>query len=178
MRLTLYLPLLLLCALSIAACTSGQKAREADGRDREFWVSFKIREVNDTLGVPHVQCPDDVDVDEGAHYRCVAKAGDGTSVAVNVVQPRRFATGLRVSTKLLETRKVEMRLRHDLNVGRLSEPGVVLLDCQDLVEVKKGGHFTCQGKALFRDLTVRATFTNDRGKFTYTVRSRPSRRGN
>jgi len=67
-------------------------------------------------------------------------------VAVDVVQ-----TGVeshpRVLTKLLETRKVETFLRHDLNVGRPREALVWLLDCQDLVKVEKGGRFTCEGIA-------------------------------
>jgi hypothetical protein len=192
MRLTLYLPLLLLCALSIAACTSAEEARELEDREREFSLGGKIADYIDQ-GFGQVQCPDDVDADQGGRYRCVAKAQDGTSVAINVVQPHPESSPS-VSTMLLETRKVEMRLRHDFDVGRPSEglsprdlvvrdwyaifglyagrppeARVGLFDCQDLVEVKKGAHFTCKGTVNVLDFTVRATFTNDRGMFSYTV---------
>jgi len=166
MRLALLLPLLLLCGLSIAAYTSEKEARDGEDRAREFWVGFNVQTVNEQVPAK-VQCPDDVDADEGGRYRCLVTASDGTSVAVNVVQPH-YETSLTVTTKLLETRRVETLLRHRLNVGRPPEASVWLLDCQDLVEVKKGGRFTCKGSGM-RDFAVRATFTNDRGRLSYTV---------
>jgi hypothetical protein len=182
MRLTRGLPLLLLCALSMAACASEEKTRQAEDDARELHVAIAIQTVTEQAA-PEVQCPDDVDTDAGARYRCVATARDGTSVVVDAVQPSDGSTIPRVSTKLLlETHEVEMRLRHDLTFGRLSDAGVFLLDCQDLVEIKKGGHFTCKGttggpvpdpagpRLLPFDFTVRATFTNDRGMINYMMR--------
>lgn len=173
MRLALLLQLVLLCGLSIVGCTSGEEERERQDSVRELSVGLNVQTVNEQVPAK-VQCPDDVDADEGRHVRCVVKAADGTSVAVDVVQTG-VETNPKVLTKLLETRKVETRLRRDLNVGRPREASVWTLDCQDLVKVEKGGRFTCEGLGTvppyIKDFTVRATFTDDLGTYSYTVRT-------
>lgn len=168
MRLALLLQLLLLGGLSIAACTSEEEERKRQDSVREFWVAYNVQTVNDQVPAK-VQCPDDAD--ERGHFRCVAKASDGPSVAVDVVQGS-VESRLTVLTELLETRKVETLLRRRLNAGRPPEALVWRLDCQDLVAVKKGGRFTCEGTAVASsNFTVRATFINDLGRFSYTVRA-------
>lgn len=168
----LHLSLPLLCTLPIAACTSEDEARRTQDRIREAWVVSNIQAVNEQFGTK-AQCPDDVDADKGDRLQCTATAADGTSVTVGVVQTDDEGR-VRVSTKLLKTRNVEMRLWDRLNVGAPPRPVVVMFECQDLVEMRNGGHFTCKGRSLLigesTDFTLRATFSDDRGAFTYTVR--------
>lgn len=168
MRLALGLQLLLLCGLSIAACTS-EEVRQGKNKSRELRVGLKVQDVNGQVP-PQVRCPEDVDAGEGVPLRCLAKASDGASVTLNMVQTSSEEGGVRLSTKLLETRKVETRLRRRLNVGRPSAAFIWRLDCPDLVKVEKGGRFTCEGNTVGSDFTLRATFTDDLGTLSYTVR--------
>lgn len=70
MRLALLVQFVLLCGLSIAACTSGEEERERQDSVREVWVGVIVQTATISLGA-QVRCPDDVDADEGRHLRCV-----------------------------------------------------------------------------------------------------------
>lgn len=77
--------LLLLCTLSLVACTSEQKKRETEDRIREALVSS---DVYATTGVifPKADCSDEIDAEEGDHFRCTVTAPDRTSVVVKAMQ--------------------------------------------------------------------------------------------
>lgn len=170
MRSLLYLSLPLLCALSIAACTSEQQASRTEDRIRESLLELEIQSVNEQFGT-RVRCPE---ADGGDRLRCTAEAADGTSLTVNALQTDDEGR-VKLTTKLLETRAVETRLSDRLNDGAPPRPVVLWLECQDLIELRAGGRFTCKGRTLAlggeaTNFTLHAKLSDDRGAFTYTSR--------
>ncbi len=158
---------LLLCALLFAACTSEQEARERQDRIREAWVEGEISYASEQFDT-EADCPDHSDAGDGDAIRCRVESLDGTSLLVDAVQTDDEGR-LRLTTRLLETRKTEMVLQDRLT-GTVG--GFIPIDCTDLVEVKKGGTFECSGSGLGVRVAIRAKFTDDGGGFTYTTKVR------
>ncbi len=169
-----HLSLPLLGALSIAACTSEQEASRTEERIRESFLESEIHSVNEQLGT-RVRCPE---ADGGDRLRCTAEATDGTSLTVNALQTDDEGR-VKLTTRLLRTRAVEARLSDRLNDRSPPRPVVMGLECQDLIELRAGGRFTCKGRALAMsgeamNFRLSATLSDDRGAFTYTFRALPS----
>ncbi len=122
-----------------------------------------------------MRCPE---ADGGDRLRCTAEATDGTSLTVNALQTDDEGRVM-LATRLLKTRAVETRLSNRLNDRAPPRPVVMSLECQDLIELRAGGRFTCKGRALApggeaMNFRLRATLSDDRGAFTYTLRLSPS----
>lgn len=168
--------LLLLCTLSLVACASEQEKRAAEDRLRETLVATEVAgATGGEVIAPPVECSDQIDADKGDRFACTVTAPDRTSVVVKAMQTDDNGGG-RLLTKLLDTREVQGQLEGRIialtkNNDRVALFGLV--DCPDLVVVKEGARFTCRGayKVLFttQNFKLRATFTDDRGGFTYTI---------
>lgn len=168
--------------MSLVACTSEQEKREAEDRLRESLIAL---EVGSATGIEYfvlrVECSDQIDADKGDRFACTVTAPDRTSVVVKAMQTNDRG-GVRLLTKLLDTRKVQGQLDariSDLVADNDSVSLIELVDCPDLVVVKEGARFTCRGAYNFttqnfnvmtQNFKLRATFTGDRDKFTYTMR--------
>lgn len=184
MRVSLYLPFVLLCALLMSACASekeqAQEAQQAQERlelDQKLQAEFASAEIASTvvslsgsLNVK-VQCPDTVD--KIVRLGCEATTEDPVKrVRIKVARTGegdQTTAQYRVVTKLLDKRRFEEILTDFL---RASEPTRILTDieCPELVEKKKGVRFVCKGDGIFEDIRygpytvrVRAGFSDDGG---------------
>lgn len=169
--------------MSLVACASEQEKREAEDRLRESLVALEVTFAAAFVIDPRVECSDQIDADKGDRFACTVTAPDRTgptSVVVKAIQTD-DSGGVRLLTKLLDTRKVQGLFEgvasdrvKDIDNVSLSE----LIDCPDLVVVKEGARFTCRGAYSIISLSDKsrqpfkliATFTGDRDKFTYRMR--------
>ncbi len=176
MRVSLYVPFVLLCAMLMSACASeeeqaqeAQQAREAVQKFNATLVSGEItHQVHSRRPglTVRVECPDTVD--KIVRLGCEATAEDPVKrLRIKVV---RTGDGdrkdeYRMVTKLLDIVHFEKIIRDSLKTSvptrRLST-----MKCPDLVESKKGVRFVCKGEGFFEG-----------GRYTVRVRARFSRDG-
>lgn len=191
MRVSLYLPFVLLCALLMSACGSeeleAQQAREVR-KTNAMLVSIKIEHVVDTYaaGVVSVECPDTVD--KIVRLGCEATAGDGGKrLRIKVARlgeghrrEESFSGGafddsgglLKMVTKVVNTAQFEQNISDSL--GHKARPRtrglLTRVECPALVEEKKGVWFVCKGEGVSmygrHTVRVRAGFSDDSGKLT------------
>lgn len=181
MRVSLYLPFVLLCALLMSACASeeeqaqeAQQAQEAVQKFNAPLVSERImQQVVSRTGRSYgvgVECPDTVD--KIVRLGCEATAGD----PVKRVRIKVARTGegdpekeYRVVTKLVDTFHLEQIIRDSLGT-RVPTRQLSDMECPELVEKKKGVRFVCKGEGVFEGgrytVRVRLGFSEDGGKPT------------
>ena len=179
MRVSLYVPFVLLCALLMSACASeeeqAREAREAQQEREEIQKSYATdlsTRINGALslagspGAVAVECPDTLD--RIVRLGCEARAGV-KRVRIKVARTGEgdFPEDYRVVTKFVDKSRLESIISSSL---RTSVPTRFLLgmECPELVEKKKGVRFVCKGYGAFegysRRYTVRARFGfNDDG---------------
>jgi len=178
MRVSLYVPFVLLCALLMSACTSEEEqAQQAqDIRDRAqksaaSTVEFRIQRAVVARTGPRVSvgCPDTVD--KIIRLGCLATAWnpfERLSIKVARTGQGDFINEeYRVVINFLDTLLYEESLRKALTAA---EPTRFLLRlrCPALVERKKGVRFVCKGDEpddgrFVHTVRVRARFSRDGG---------------
>ncbi len=195
MRVSLYVPFVLLCALLMSACASeeeqaqqAQQAREAAQKFKATIVSGRLTTaLSSTGGTVRVECPDTEDkivrlggeataADPVKRLRIkVARLGEGHR------REESFSGGafddsgglLKMVTKVVNTARLEQNISDSL--GHKARPRtrslLIYPECPALVEEKKGVWFVCKGEGVSmygrrHTVRVRAGFKDDSGKLT------------
>jgi hypothetical protein len=110
-----------------------------------------------------VDCPGDVEAKAGATFTCTARAADGSTAAVHVVQTDDDGN-VRISAELVNIPSLEKKLANQIG-------GNATVDCPDsLIVARKGRQFVCDAKDEEGTTgKLRVTFENDQGRFSAEV---------
>lgn len=114
--------------------------------------------------VRSVSCPDSVQVEAKATFKCLVTGDDGTKGDAIVTQ--KDAEGnLTFAAPFLHTREAEQVIERELG-KRMSDATV---SCPEIVVVGKGRPFACEAKTGDGARRISARQTDDGGNFTYRV---------
>jgi len=186
MRFLFCVSIVLLCALSMSACTSEEDKREARAlKDRQDTFYAGLAEERIKQEVIHitgeistmVECPDALD--EFVRLGCTATTSGDPGERLKIAVRRDAKGNPRVKTKLLDTAHFERRLLEGLET---TAPDRTMweMDCPKLVQRRKGARFVCRGKGILQNrqgatrCIVRGRFSNAAGDISYRVQHSPA----
>lgn len=118
--------------------------------------------------VSEVTCPDDIELQEGGKFTCLAHAEDGSSAPIQAVQTDDDGN-IHYSINLISQVKAQKKL--EAVIGTQVEQGISI-HCPMLMAAVKGQKYRCQASL---DSGTRAvielTATDNKGAFTYQAQS-------
>lgn len=146
-----------LLALLSAGCARTIDSDKAE-RTIERLVTAKIG-----TQVQRVECPSGNTAKQGDSFRCRVTGKDDSAADVTVIETDDEGA-VRVSARLLPTDETERSLAAKLT-GRARTP--VGVDCQDIIEARKGVSFDCATTSGTKTARIRARQTDDEGRVRY-----------
>lgn len=146
-----------LLALLASGCASTIDSDKAE-RSIERLVTTKIG-----THVQRVECPSGNTAKEGDTFRCRVTGKDGSAADVTVTETDDEGA-VRVSARLLPTDETERSLAAQLTHRDRKPVGV---DCQDIIEARKGVIFDCATTSGTKAGRIRARQTDDEGRVRY-----------
>jgi hypothetical protein len=126
------------------------------------------RAVSEQVGadVRSVRCPKGLEARKGATFRCTVTGRDG-STGQAVVTERDDNGNVGIDAPFLHTGEVERLIAADLKhkVG-----DAVRVSCPEIVPVRRGGRFTCDGRSGGSRARIAVTQVDLRGHVRYRVK--------